>query len=149
MKLKFTSTAKAKTVAPTSWRVLISQRRRWINSTVHNLAELLMVRDMCGCFLFSMRFVVMFDLITTLLSPAGFIYIIYLVISLALDDQSQIPFISLIMIGAIYGLQVIIFVLKREFQHIGWMVIYIFAMPLYQFFLPLYRYVGITQFLAL
>jgi chitin synthase len=77
---------------------------------------------MCGCFLFSMRFIVTFDLLTTILSPAGFVYVVYMIISVVTDDQSQIPFISLIMIAAVYGLQVIIFMLKREFQHIGWMV---------------------------
>lgn len=122
MKLKFTSTAKARTTAPNQWQVLISQRRRWINSTVHNLFELLMIRDLCGCFFFSMRFIVLFDLLTTLLSPAGFVYIMYLIVSIATEDDAQIPYISLIMIAAIYGLQVIIFVIRQEFQHIGWMV---------------------------
>lgn len=50
--------AKAFTIAPDDWRVLMSQRRRWINSTVHNLAELLMVDRLCGCCCFGMRFVV-------------------------------------------------------------------------------------------
>jgi len=31
------------------------------------------------------------------------------------------------MIGAVYGLQAIIFLLKREFMLIGWMVLYILA----------------------
>lgn len=31
------------------------------------------------------------------------------------------------MIGAVYGLQAIIFLVKREFMLIGWMVIYILA----------------------
>jgi chitin synthase len=125
-KLKFTPNAKAKTSAPNSWRVLLSQRRRWINSTVHNLFELLLVQEMCGFFVFSMRFIVIFDLLTTILSPAGFVYIIYMVVQLATDDlDGQIPLVSLLMIGAIYGLQVILFVIKREWQHIGWMLLVI------------------------
>jgi chitin synthase len=39
-KLTFTQDAKALTVVPEKWSVLMSQRRRWINSTVHNLLEL-------------------------------------------------------------------------------------------------------------
>jgi chitin synthase len=31
------------------------------------------------------------------------------------------------MIAAVYGLQAIIFILKREFMLVGWMVIYILA----------------------
>ena len=56
--------AYAYTVAPDDWRVLLSQRRRWINSTVHNLGELIFLEQLCGFYCFSMRFVVMIDLIT-------------------------------------------------------------------------------------
>ncbi|CEI86116.1 Putative Chitin synthase [Rhizopus microsporus] len=38
-KMKFTPHAQCKTVAPDRWKVLLSQRRRWINSTIHNLFE--------------------------------------------------------------------------------------------------------------
>jgi len=31
------------------------------------------------------------------------------------------------MIGAVYGFQVIIFILKREFMLVGWLIIYILA----------------------
>jgi chitin synthase len=47
-KTKFTPDAVAVTTAPDRWNVLLSQRRRWINSTVHNLVELLNLKDMCG-----------------------------------------------------------------------------------------------------
>jgi chitin synthase len=57
-KTTFCRDAYAQTVAPDSWEVLLSQRRRWINSTVHNLAELLWVSKLCGFCLFSMRFIV-------------------------------------------------------------------------------------------
>jgi chitin synthase len=59
---KFLPGAYAMTAAPESWGVLLSQRRRWINSTVHNLAELMFLEEMCGFCLFSMRFVVFLDL---------------------------------------------------------------------------------------
>lgn len=57
-KMAFCKDATAQTIAPDDWKVLMSQRRRWINSTVHNLAELLFVDKMCGFCCFSMRFVV-------------------------------------------------------------------------------------------
>lgn len=47
-KTQFHSAAKCKTTAPTSWQVLLSQRRRWINSTVHNLFELIWTPGLCG-----------------------------------------------------------------------------------------------------
>ncbi len=40
---KFVADAKALTSAPDRFGVLLSQRRRWINSTVHNLAELVLM----------------------------------------------------------------------------------------------------------
>jgi len=62
MSYKFIPDAYANTAAPESWSVLLSQRRRWINSTVHNLAELMFLEEMCGFCFFSMRFVVFLDL---------------------------------------------------------------------------------------
>lgn len=56
-KMMFCPQAVCKTVVPDTFRVLLSQRRRWINSTVHNLFELFIVPDLCGTFCFSMRFV--------------------------------------------------------------------------------------------
>jgi chitin synthase len=73
------------------------------------------------------------------------------------------------MIGAVYGLQAIIFLVKREFMLIGWMVIYILAcvalrsvsrdaqslllalllflsFPIYSFFLPVYSFWSMDDF---
>lgn len=54
-KMMFCPQAVCKTVVPDTFRILLSQRRRWINSTIHNLFELLFVRDLCGTFCFSMQ----------------------------------------------------------------------------------------------
>ena len=62
MSFKFIPDAYALTAAPETWSVLLSQRRRWINSTIHNLVELMWLKDMCGFCLFSMRFIVFIDL---------------------------------------------------------------------------------------
>ena len=48
----FVPKAACKTVVPDKFKVLLSQRRRWINSTVHNLFELVLVKDLCGTFCF-------------------------------------------------------------------------------------------------
>ena len=47
--LIFVPRAVCKTVVPDSLKVLMSQRRRWINSTVHNLLELVLVKELCKC----------------------------------------------------------------------------------------------------
>ncbi|KAJ2690731.1 hypothetical protein IWW39_000533 [Coemansia spiralis] len=144
-KMTFTPDAKCKTTAPDTWSVLLSQRRRWINSTVHNLAELMFLPEMCGFCCFSMRFVVFIDLLGTLTMPCTLFYLAYLTY-LAISKVADIGYISLILIGAIYGLQAIIFVLKRQWQHIGWMVIYLLAYPLWSFFIPIYAFWHMDDF---
>lgn len=139
MSYKFIPDAFASTAAPETWSVLVSQRRRWINSTIHNLAELVFLPEMCGFCCFSMRFVVFIDLFGTIILPATCAYIGYLVYKLA-TRSGQFPLISIVMIAAVYGLQALIFILKRQWQHIGWMIIYILAFPIYSFILPIYSF---------
>lgn len=139
MSYKFIPDAYALTAAPETWSVLLSQRRRWINSTIHNLAELVWLKDLCGFCCFSMRFVVFLDLFGTVILPATCVYLVYLIISVS-TGNSQFPVISIIMIAAVYGLQMIIFIIKRQWQHIGWMIIYILAYPIYSFILPIYSF---------
>lgn len=74
-KTQFIRDAHAYTVAPDDWKVLLSQRRRWINSTVHNLAELVFLDQLCGFCCFSMRFVVMIDLLSTVIQPVSVAYV--------------------------------------------------------------------------
>ncbi|GAA5957121.1 hypothetical protein JCM3765_005413 [Sporobolomyces pararoseus] len=144
-KLKFTRHAKAQTIAPDEWKVLMSQRRRWINSTIHNLVELLFIDRLCGFCCFSMRFVILVDLASTLISPVTVAYIGYL-IYLVKGEGKPIPTFALIMLGAIYGLQVIIYVLHRKFEHIGWMLVYILAIPFFSFILPLVSFWQMDDF---
>ncbi|KAE9970092.1 hypothetical protein BLS_005082 [Venturia inaequalis] len=139
MSMKFVPSALALTAAPETWSVLLSQRRRWINSTIHNLFELIFIKDMCGFCCFSMRFVVFIDLFGTLILPATCGYLAYLIYNVA-SNKGQFPLISIIMLAAVYGLQAVIFIIKRQWQHIGWMIIYILAFPIYSFVLPLYSF---------
>ena len=139
MSYKFIGDAYARTAAPEEWSVLLSQRRRWINSTIHNLAELVLIKDLCGFCCFSMRFVVFVDLFGTLILPATCTYLAYLIYRVA-THSGQFPLISIIMIAAVYGLQAIIFIIRRQWQHVGWMIIYIMAYPIYSFVLPVYSF---------
>lgn len=139
MSYKFIPDAYASTAAPETWSVLLSQRRRWINSTIHNLAELVRLEEMCGFCCFSMRFVVFIDLFGTLILPATCAYLGYLIYNVSMH-KGQFPLISIIMIAAVYGLQALVFILKRQWQHIGWMIIYLLAFPIYSFVLPIYSF---------
>lgn len=114
-------------------------------STVHNLMELVLLNDMCGFCCFSMRFVVFIDLFGTLILPATVIYLGYLVYLVA-SKSGQFPLIAIIMLAAIYGLQAIIFILKRRWQHVGWMLVYLLAYPIYGFALPVYSFWHMDDF---
>ncbi|KAJ7233069.1 glycosyltransferase family 2 protein [Mycena rebaudengoi] len=136
-KTKFCPDAIAHTVAPESWRILFSQRRRWINSTVHNLCELVLLPELFGFCCFSMRFFVFVDLIGTI--------IFYLIITVA-TTAAAFPKIAIIMIAITYGLQAVIFIIKREFMLVGWLVVYILSYPVYSFFLPVYSFWCMDEF---
>lgn len=139
MQFKFTADAYCQTAAPETWSVLLSQRRRWINSTIHNLVELMRLKDMCGFCCFSMRFVVLIDLTGTIILPATTVYLGYLIYKVA-TSQGAFPYITIGMLAGVYGLQALIFLLKRQWQHIGWMIIYLLAFPVYSFILPIYSF---------
>ncbi|KAL1994846.1 hypothetical protein VTN49DRAFT_1033 [Thermomyces lanuginosus] len=144
-KTKYLFRAKAWTIAPESWKVFLSQRRRWINSTVHNLIELIPLQQLCGFCCFSMRFVVFIDLLSTIIQPVTVAYIAYLIFWLV-RDTSVIPFTAFILLGAIYGLQGIIFILRRKWEMVGWMIIYILATPIFSLGLPLYAFWHMDDF---
>lgn len=144
-KTKYTFNAHAWTIAPDSWKVFMSQRRRWINSTVHNLAELIPLQQLCGFCCFSMRFIVFLDLLSTIVQPVTVAYIAYLIVLLAIDS-SVVPLMAFVLLGAIYGLQAIIFIIRRKWEMVGWMIIYILAMPVFSLGLPLYAFWHMDDF---
>ncbi|TPX07665.1 uncharacterized protein E0L32_010663 [Thyridium curvatum] len=144
-KTKYIFSAHAWTIAPDSWAVFLSQRRRWINSTVHNLMELIPMAQLCGFCCFSMRFVVFIDLLSTVVQPVTIAFIVYLIVRMV-QNTSYIPVTAFIMLAAIYGLQAIIFILRRKWEMIGWMILYILAIPVFSFALPLYSFWHMDDF---
>ncbi|OMJ30214.1 Chitin synthase 8 [Smittium culicis] len=138
-KMKFTPDAQCRTNAPDTWKVLLSQRRRWINSTVHNLLELVFLPRLCGFCCFSMRFIVFIDLFSTIIMPATVAYLAYLIYVLA-TWTSDIPVISISLLVSVYAMQVLLFIIKKQWQHIGWMIVYFFAIPVFSFFIPVYSF---------
>lgn len=144
-KTRYLMKAHAWTIAPDSWTVFLSQRRRWINSTVHNLMELVPMNQLCGFCCFSMRFVVFMDLLTTIVQPVTIAYLVYLIV-LVISKTTIVPLTSFIMLAAIYGLQAIIFIAHRKWEMIGWMLLYICAVPVYSFGLPLYSFWHMDDF---
>ncbi|RDI89403.1 hypothetical protein Vi05172_g305 [Venturia inaequalis] len=139
----FVPQAVCKTTVPEQFRVLLSQRRRWINSTVHNLMELVLVRDLCGTFCFSMQFVIFIELVGTLVLPAAISFTIYLIaISIkAAITHTEAPVIPLILLGLILGLPAILIVLTaHRISYVGWMFVYLLSLPIWNFVLPTYAF---------
>ncbi|KAK5044559.1 hypothetical protein LTR84_010683 [Exophiala bonariae] len=135
----FVPQAVCKTTVPDEFSVLLSQRRRWINSTIHNLMELVLVRDLCGTFCFSMQFVVFIELIGTLVLPAAISFTVYLIVISIV--KRPVPVIPLILLGLILGLPAILIVLTaHRWSYILWMLIYLCSLPIWNFVLPVYAF---------
>ncbi|KAL8286481.1 hypothetical protein RQP46_004498 [Phenoliferia psychrophenolica] len=145
-KMMFCPQAVCKTVVPDTFGVLLSQRRRWINSTVHNLFELFVVPDLCGVFCFSMRFVVFMELAGTLVLPAAIAFTLYLIV-VAIIPGTVKPVVSLVLLAIILGIPaVLIVVTSRKIAYLGWMLIYLMSLPIWNFVLPFYAFLHMDDF---
>jgi chitin synthase len=92
-----------------------------------------------------MRFVVFLDLLSTVVQPVIVGYIIYLIIEVVQNPKSTAT-TAFILLGAIYGLQAIIFIVRRKWDMVGWMIIYIIATPVFSFALPLLAFWRMDDF---
>ncbi|MCJ1482039.1 Chitin synthase, class 3 [Schaereria dolodes] len=135
----FVPQAVCKTTVPEQFSVLLSQRRRWINSTVHNLMELVLVRDLCGTFCFSMQFVVFIELVGTLVLPAAISFTFYLIVISIV--KKPVPVIPLVLLALILGLPAVLIVLTaHRWSYVLWMMIYLLSLPIWNLVLPSYAY---------
>lgn len=118
--MMFVPQARCKTVVPDSFSVLLSQRRRWINSTVHNLMELVLVSDLCGIACLSMQFVVFLELVGTIVLPAAICFTVWLVIDTVITSNPQTE--PLVILAAILGLPALLIVMTtRKMVYVMWM----------------------------
>lgn len=138
----FLPQARCRTVAPDTFSVLLSQRRRWINSTVHNLMELVRVRNLCGTFCFSMQFVVFMDLVGTVVLPVAICLTGALIVnSIITPPRSFEEAIPLMLLAAVLGLPaVLILITTRKVIYVAWMMVYLLALPIWNFVLPVYSF---------
>ncbi|KAG7703642.1 hypothetical protein KL950_004438 [Ogataea haglerorum] len=135
----FVPKAACKTVVPDKFSVLLSQRRRWINSTVHNLMELVLVKDLCGTFCFSMNFIIAVELVGTLVLPASITFTLYIIVISLVTTPT--PVLSLILMAIIFGLPgLLIIVTISDLTYILWMFVYFLSLPIWNFVLPAYAF---------
>jgi cellulose synthase/poly-beta-1,6-N-acetylglucosamine synthase-like glycosyltransferase len=139
MKLSFVPEAICWTIVPHTFQILKSQRRRWINSTVHNMIELLKVQTMCGVCFFSMKMVVIFDLLSTFLLPSGCIYLYYIIIDAAMTSDALSPLA--ILAFSYIGLMMIPFLMRAQWEYFLWFFFFMIGgIPVFYFFLPVYAF---------
>lgn len=116
----FVPQATCRTIVPDSFAVLLSQRRRWINSTVHNLMELALVSDLCGIACLSMQFVVVIDLISSIVLPAAILLLLAFFVNLGFTDSPQYQ--PLFILLATLGLPALLILFTaKKVSYIGWM----------------------------
>ncbi|KAI8065540.1 chitin synthase-domain-containing protein [Gongronella butleri] len=141
-KMVFTPQAVCKTIVPEEFKVLLSQRRRWINSTIHNLFELVLVRNLCGTFCFSMQFVIVMDLIGTLTLPVAIVLTAVLVINLAqiTIDSFMVAVPLVLLIVVLFSPAFLILITTHKWVYLVWMLVYLLALPIWNFVLPVYSY---------
>jgi chitin synthase len=85
-----------------------------------------------------MQFVVFMELVGTLALPAAISFTLYLII-LACIGQPAV--LSLILLALILGLPAVLIVMtSRKLVYVGWMLIYLFSLPIWNFVLPTYAY---------
>ncbi|KAJ7039261.1 glycosyltransferase family 2 protein [Mycena alexandri] len=141
-KMMFLPQARCRTIVPDTFSVLLSQRRRWINSTIHNLMELVLVRNLAGTFCFSMQFVVFMDLLGTVVLPIAIALTYILIVGTALSPPKSFEeAIPVILLVAVLGLPAILILFTTgKIVYVFWMMIYLVALPVWNFLLPVYAF---------
>jgi chitin synthase len=141
-RMEYVDRAICYTIIPDEFAVLLSQRRRWINSTFHNLFELVRAKNkLCGTFICSMRLLVGLDFLSAMVTPVSLSYFYFVVLRsmiLGAFADSLILFIGFL---GLFGTHLVIIFLRKEFEFVMWMLIYIvFSMPIFSIVLPLYAF---------
>lgn len=104
--------------------------------------ELVLVRNLCGTFCFSMQFVVFMDLLGTVVLPIAIALTYFLIVGVALSPPKTFPeAIPIVLLIGVLGLPaVLILITTRKVVYIFWMLIYLTALPIWNFVLPVYAF---------
>lgn len=148
MKLSFVPEATCYTIVPHTFSVLLRQRRRWINSTFHNMLELIRVNNtMCGvCCLLSMKSIVVLDLVATLILPASLVYVFF-ILFVTLIAREPISLFTLVVWAIVIGVQVVVFLLRSRWDYWWWFLVYALAgVPVFCFIMPIYSFWHMDDF---
>eukprot|EP00525_Craspedostauros_australis_P012408 CAMPEP_0198113612 /NCGR_PEP_ID=MMETSP1442-20131203/5236_1 /TAXON_ID= /ORGANISM="Craspedostauros australis, Strain CCMP3328" /LENGTH=432 /DNA_ID=CAMNT_0043770747 /DNA_START=64 /DNA_END=1362 /DNA_ORIENTATION=- len=146
MKLSFVPEAICWTIVPHTFSILLSQRRRWINSTLHNMFELLKVETMCGICCISMKTIVIADLLATMILPASIAYLGYLGYLFATQPETIDTFV-LYFCTATFILMMLPPLILARWGYFFWFIMYVmFGIPTLYFVIPLYAFLHMDDF---
>ncbi len=146
MSLSFVPIASCWTIVPDQFKILLSQRRRWINSTFHNMWELMKVNTMCGFCCISMNTIIIVDTICTLILPASIIYGAAYTYT-AIVDAAGLSTVTISLYGVLFGAQMLIFLARSRFDYLLWFLVYlILGVPVFYFILPVYSFWHMDDF---
>lgn len=132
-RLEYVPDAWCHTKVPETFAAFLNQRRRWINSTVHNLIELMKIS-----MLSPLKFIVLCDLFTAVISPASVIYTIFLLLQSYTNGISMSP--AVLMLFMMYGLEASILIKRGTWGQLFWLICHILAFPITGFLLPVYAF---------
>ncbi|KAG2036993.1 chitin synthase-domain-containing protein, partial [Suillus americanus] len=98
---------------------------------IHNLMELVLVRNLCGTFCFSMQFVVFMDLVGTVVLPIAIMLTYAFIVGMIMQPPTTFEeAIPLMLLASVLGLPaVLILITTRKVVYVFWMIIYLLALP--------------------
>jgi chitin synthase len=139
-RLEFVTSAVCFTDIPATFQVLLSQRRRWINSTLHNLYEVMKLPKLCSFCFINLRTLILLDLVSTMILPITTLYLYTLLARMFLPSGVQQYGMVVAGVAGIYATHLVIIVfVKRQYEYVIWIVIYmLFSLPIFSIVLPLY-----------
>lgn len=139
--------ATARTRGSDSGSAFFTQRRRWVNSSIHNNLELVAQSSPRNCFdLFPMRFFFFVELFGTFVMPAMAGSFGYLTYKVATRTGGREADISLIMVTGSYGAKMISFIVSKRWDLVGWMIIHVISFPLWWIVLPVVAFWKMDDF---
>jgi chitin synthase len=135
-KLGYCTQATCSTAVPDAFSVLLSQRRRWINGTIHNQLELLFTSGLPGRFCFSVQFLTFLEIFIVCTLPFSMLYFIAFLIQVIFTESPNI--LVLIASLAIYMLNGAITL--TNLKVFKWYLVYLISVPIWNIVLPLYSF---------
>lgn len=105
--------------------------------------ELVLLKDLCGTFCFSMQFVIGMELLGTVVLPAAIVFTFVLIGTILTpsadpNSSSMLPLLTLLMV--IFVPSILVVFSTGRLIYLMWLLIYLLALPIWNFVLPVYAF---------